>query len=63
VHFSGHGIDDSELYLLCNETDINDLDANAIGIRSLKRKLEECQARRKILILDCCHAGGALAQP
>src|SRR5450755_2037822 len=32
VHFSGHAILDEELYLLCNETDCDDLISSAIDI-------------------------------
>jgi Caspase domain len=59
VHFSGHGIYDEQLYLVCNGTDITNLDASAIGVDSIKRVLRKCKARHKLLVLDCCYAGGA----
>src|SRR5438309_275322 len=59
VHFSGHAILDEELYLLCNETDCDDLVSSAIEIGAVKKILSRSSAHSKILILDCCHAGGA----
>ncbi|GHO79576.1 hypothetical protein KSD_73470 [Ktedonobacter sp. SOSP1-85] len=63
VHFSGHAIFDEELYLLCNETDCDDLISSAIGIDTIKKMLSRSPARHKVLVLDCCHAGGALREP
>lgn len=60
VHFSGHGMYDRELYLLCNDTDVNDLEASAMNIAAIKRYLGKCRARQKLLILDCCYSGAAL---
>jgi hypothetical protein len=60
VHFSGHGrLLDGKLYLLCNQTEARDFDISGINIDVLKRRLAECPARYKLLILDCCHSGGA----
>jgi hypothetical protein len=63
VHFSGHGIYDEQLYLICNGTDTTNLDASAIGVDAIKRILQRCKARHKLLILDCCYAGGAFSGP
>jgi Caspase domain len=63
VHFSGHGHlfqDGGGLYLLCNRTRENAIDISAIDIKLIKRRLGDCRARYKLLILDCCHAGGAI---
>ncbi len=61
VHFSGHGhlFEDGRLYLLCNQTEASEIDISAIEIDLIKRRLAECPARYKLLILDCCHAGSA----
>ncbi len=59
VHFSGHAILDEDLYLLCNETDCDDLVSSAIEIGAVKKILSRSPARYNLLILDCCHAGGA----
>ena len=59
VHFSGHAIFDEQLYLLCNDTDVNDLFSTALEINTLKTILRRSKARSKVLLLDCCHAAGA----
>jgi hypothetical protein len=61
VHFSGHGKYDEQLYLICNSTDITNLDASALGMDAVKRILRKCKARHKVLVLDCCYAGGAFS--
>src|SRR6266487_1565070 len=61
VHFSGHGLYDEQLYLICNGTDLTNLDASAIGVDTIKRILRKCKARHKLLVLDCCYAGGAFS--
>src|SRR5438874_152988 len=35
VHFSGHGVYDEQLYLVCNGTDIKNVDISAIGIKTI----------------------------
>ncbi len=62
VHFSGHGVYDEQLYLICNGTDYTNLDASAIGVDAVKRILRKCKARHKLLMLDCCYAGGAFSE-
>jgi tetratricopeptide (TPR) repeat protein len=59
VHYSGHGLYRKRLYLICNNADIENLRATAIEIEAVKEILDECRARHKLLILDCCYAGGA----
>ena len=59
VHFSGHAIFDGHLYLLCNNTDCDNLFVTAIDIRTIKDILGKCRSQSKLLILDCCHAKGA----
>ncbi|MBA2393179.1 MAG: tetratricopeptide repeat protein [Ktedonobacteraceae bacterium] len=63
VHFSGHGYLDKHLYLICNETDIGRklFTSGAIKVDLLKDILQDCPARHKLLILDCCHAAAANA--
>jgi len=63
VHFSGHGIYDEQLYLICNGSDTTNLDASAIGVDAIKRILQRSKARHKLLVLDCCYAGGAFSGP
>ena len=59
VHFSGHGWYHRQLFLLCNSTEIDDCISSAIKIDDIKSYLDKCKARHKVLVLDCCHAGGA----
>jgi hypothetical protein len=62
VHFSGHGFRwNGQLYLLCNNTNIENklFNATAINILQIKNILEGCKAKHKLLILDCCYAGSA----
>jgi tetratricopeptide (TPR) repeat protein len=64
VHFSGHGkVWGGNLYLICNETEIDArlFEATAINISRLKTILDLCNAKHKLLVLDCCHAGTAHA--
>jgi predicted HTH transcriptional regulator/tetratricopeptide (TPR) repeat protein len=63
VHFSGHGYVDKHLYLICNETDVERklFTSGAIKIDQIKDILQDCPARHKLLILDCCHAAAANA--
>ena len=65
VHFSGHADRGrgGQLILLCNGTDIDDYTSSAIKISSIKEYLDECKARQKVLILDCCHASAAHTSP
>ena len=62
VHFSGHGWlgEGGKFYLLCNQTDADYIGVTAIEIAAIKSLLGDCPARYKLLILDCCHAGGAV---
>jgi HEAT repeat protein len=59
VYFSGHAIFDRHLYLLCNNTDCDNLFVTAIDIRTIKDILSDSRTHSKLLILDCCHAKGA----
>ena len=61
VHFSGHGYLERHLYLICNETDVERrlFTSGAIKIDLIKDILQDCPARHKLLVLDCCHAAAA----
>jgi hypothetical protein len=62
VHFAGHGLYDEQLYLVCNSTKTKSLDASAIGVDAIKRILRKCKAGHKVLVLDCCYAGGVVPE-
>lgn len=59
VYFSGHGdLVKGELFLLWGATSTTLL-AGAIPAANLMLAFRHCAARNRLLILDCCHAGGA----
>ncbi|WP_295434442.1 caspase family protein [uncultured Thiodictyon sp.] len=61
LYFSGHGEPDrgkrGALYLALPESRRDRLRATALPCDFIKTELDECQAGRQILILDCCYAG------
>ena len=67
VSFSGHGwktVDANgkeEYYLI--PIDFNGNANSAVEMKKLRELLEKSPARQKLLILDCCHAGGAKGLP
>lgn len=64
VHFSGHGkVWGGHLYLICNTTQVSPrpLLSTAININQIKDILDQCNAKHKLLVLDCCHASIAHA--
>src|ERR1700722_14539148 len=59
LYFSGHGeLKKGELFLLMDESTSALLDS-AIPTTTLVKVLQHSEARNKLLILDCCHAGAA----
>jgi formylglycine-generating enzyme required for sulfatase activity len=62
-YFAGHGVldDDGELFLVWHET-ADDYRTSAIPCEHLLSTIRRCRARNRLLILDCCHAGGALSR-
>ena len=60
-YFSGHGIlEQGDLFLLWDDTEINRLMTTTIAAADILRAFRFCGARNKLLILDCCHAGGII---
>jgi hypothetical protein len=62
VHFAGHAFPwGGHLYLICNQTDVDQklFTSTAIDINAVKNILNQCHAKHKLLVLDCCHAGTA----
>ncbi|QDU61482.1 Caspase domain protein [Planctomycetes bacterium Pan216] len=61
VYFSGHGFIDraAQGYLAPQDCDRDALIKTALRTQELRDMLNECKAKQKILILDCCHAGAA----
>lgn len=60
LYYAGHGITDDEfgeLSLACRNTDPALPDATALPASTLTRYLDQTQARRVVVILDCCYSG------
>jgi len=64
VYLSCHGVLDARgrLYFAATDTMKARLSSTAVESTWLLGELEECRARRQVLILDCCFSG-AFAQP
>lgn len=64
VYISGHGVRSAatgEFHVVAHDTDKSDLGETAIPAGFLNEHLENCPARQKVLILDCCESGGFAA--
>ncbi|MFO0880756.1 MAG: BBP7 family outer membrane beta-barrel protein [Gemmataceae bacterium] len=61
VFFSGHGVSDATGQVILATQDCLKKEAATTGVpvQWLKETMERCQATRKLLLLDCCHAGAA----
>jgi hypothetical protein len=59
IYLSCHGVLDNygRLYYAATNTRRQRLAATAIAAGWLNERLEDCRARRQILVLDCCHSG------
>jgi DNA-binding NarL/FixJ family response regulator len=58
VYFSGHGVRLDGSYLLTHGYNLADLPSTAVSGMELTQKLEALRAKRLLVLLDCCHAGG-----
>jgi YVTN family beta-propeller protein len=59
LYLSCHGLTDprGRLYFAATNTTRDELRATAVDSTWLLEELEECRARRQVLILDCCFSG------
>ncbi|MBM3216017.1 DUF4384 domain-containing protein [Candidatus Poribacteria bacterium] len=61
-YFSGHGYkplgETETTYLVPYDVDMRDLDASAVNYDDLSRRVAQMEARKVVVILDACHAGG-----
>ena len=59
VYLSCHGVldDRGRLYYATIDTERALLSATAVSAHWLSEQLDDCRARQKILVLDCCHSG------
>ncbi|PPK71298.1 AAA domain-containing protein [Actinokineospora auranticolor] len=63
VYYSGHGLldDDGSLHLALSETEQANVGYTGIAISRIKQDLGQARARARVLILDCCFSGRAIA--
>ncbi|WP_329172595.1 caspase, EACC1-associated type [Streptomyces sp. NBC_01477] len=61
LYFSCHGVkdDDGRLYLAAADTEFDRdlLESTAVSAAFLNGRLNNCRARNKLLLLDCCYSG------
>lgn len=57
-YYAGHGIrgDTGELYLALRNTTLENFEALALEASFIRRNLERCFAKQKVVLLDCCNA-------
>lgn len=58
VYFSGHGLETPTYYLMPFGTDLADLGNTAITGGEFTERLRAIRAKKLLVLLDCCHAGG-----
>lgn len=58
VYFSGHGLETPGYYLMPFGYELARLDETAIAGQTFTDRLRAVQARKLLVLLDCCHAGG-----
>ena len=57
-YFSGHGVETPGYYFLPYGYDATDLAATAVSSAELTERLQAIHARKLLVLLDCCKAGG-----
>ncbi len=58
IFFSGHGAETPDYHLMTYGYNLNDLSGTAISGAEFTSKLQAVTAKKLIVLLDCCHAGG-----
>ncbi|NTW00478.1 MAG: response regulator [Oscillochloris sp.] len=58
VYFSGHGMLSPESFLLAHGYQVRSLATTAVAGAEFTARLRAINARRLLVLLDCCHAGG-----
>lgn len=63
VYYAGHGRTDNrnELYLTLSDTDPDELRVSALAFDFVRDIFADCRAKNRILVLDCCFSGRAIA--
>lgn len=60
-YFSGHGVlERGQLFLVLDRTNPDRIWSTSLSANDVLMALKNCEAANKLLILDCCHAGGAV---
>jgi uncharacterized caspase-like protein len=63
-YFAGHGlVSHGDFYLVLDGTRSDRLPATALPWVNIKQIIRQSDARNKVVILDCCHAGEAVDDP
>jgi hypothetical protein len=57
-YFSGHGIENPDYYLMPFGYSFSNLANTAISEIELTQRLQAIKAKKLVILLDCCHAGG-----
>lgn len=57
VYFSGHGVATPTSYLLAHGWELSQLPTTAVSGTELTDRLRAIDARKLLVLLDCCHAG------
>lgn len=58
VYFSGHGVAAPDYYFLPYGYRVADLPGTAVSSAEFTERLRAIRARKLLVLLDCCHAGG-----
>jgi hypothetical protein len=63
IYFAGHGElgRDGKFYLILKNTNADNLRYSALDFDSIREVMKDCPARRRLLIVDCCFSGNAVA--
>jgi hypothetical protein len=63
VYYAGHGLldEDGWLHLALADTDPEDVSFTAVPLELIKRGLGRARAKARVLVLDCCFSGRAVA--
>jgi len=60
-YFSGHGdLINGKLHLVLSDESKTDPQFLSLDVEDIQRLIKRCRSKNKLLILDCCHAGGSV---